>query len=223
VRFWTFWKLLSFIVDVPVADGIDSQGNVIQLTLRKGQFLLTSPKMIYSYGSRYEVLKQAYEFFDVYGMKPVSVLFLGSGIVSGVQLLNSHGIVPDVAMLVEKEPLICQWLKSFVRPFLRAKNVELVCSDAVQAVKDLKQLFDLIVVDLFVDDVVPEFVGTETFLRNVVRLIANDGLAIINITKFPEGNMRVANNIQNVLRNLSVEYATFEVGEKNIVYGIRRK
>ncbi len=223
MRFWTLWKLLSYIVDVPVADGIDSQGNLIQLMIRKGQFLLTSPKMVYSYGSRYEVLKQAYEFFDVYYLKPASVLLLGSGIASGIQLLNSHGIVPDVAVLVEKEPLICQWLRSFIQPFLRAKNVKLVCSDAVQAVKDLKQLFALVVVDLFVDDVVPEFVGTETFLRNVLGIVANNGLTIINVTKFPERNREVITNVNKVLRSLSVEYATFEVGEKNIVYGIRKK
>ncbi len=222
MRFWTFWKLISYIVDVPVEAGIDSQGNIIQLVIRNGQFLLTSPKMVYSYGNRYKVLQEAYRFFNVYSMKPASILLLGGGMGSGLQLINEHKIIPDV-VFVEKEQLICQWFRQFVRRHLQFKDIEIICSDAYKTVKQLHRFFDLIVVDLFVDDMVPKFVGSEDFVKNVIRICSSNGLIIINITKFPESNWQIAENIKNILSWQLVEYTTFEVGEKNIVYGIRRK
>jgi len=222
VRFWIFWKLISYIVDVPIEEGTDSQGNIIQLAIRKGQFLLTSPKMIYSYGNRYKVLQEAYRFFNVYSMKPASVLLLGAGIGSGLQLINEHKIIPDV-VFVEKEPLICQWFMKLVKPHLKFRDIEIISSDAYKTVKQLHGPFDLIVVDLFVDDMVPKFVGSEDFVKNVLRVCSSNGLIIINITKFPESNRQIAKNIKSILSRLSIEYTTFEVGEKNIVYGIRRK
>ena len=214
--------MISYITDVPIDEGFDSEGNKLQLLLRRGQLLLASPNMIYSYGDRYQVLREAYSHFEVYSSPPENVLLLGAGIASGLQLLYSKGIYSN-AVLVERESLICRWLHSYVISRLEKSNVKVLCEDVRKVLDSLNDDFDLIVVDIFVDNLVPAFVGQRSFIEKMLELLSSNGLALINITREPAENRELIKQVEEVLNDLSVNYHTFDVGQKNIVYGVRRK
>jgi spermidine synthase len=64
--------------------------------------------------------------------------------------------------------------------FRSTSQIELHCADAAAFVLSDKEKYDLIVVDIFIDDAVPTLFETEDFLKALKNLLADKGLVMYN-------------------------------------------
>ena len=62
----------------------------------------------------------------------------------------------------------------------REGNLRVICADALDFVRDARERYDLIVVDLFVDDQVPPQFRTASFLEATAALLRRGGLLVFN-------------------------------------------
>ncbi|MFH0864147.1 MAG: methyltransferase domain-containing protein [Candidatus Gottesmanbacteria bacterium] len=109
------------------------------------------------------------------------ILLLGVGGGSLVKLLNKY--FPDAKVIgVEIDSLMINLGKKYLE-LEKAKNFEIIIDDAenyVQSSINYKQNFDLIFVDMYKGDKVPENLENINFLQNLKNILSINGLVIFN-------------------------------------------
>jgi spermidine synthase len=67
----------------------------------------------------------------------------------------------------------------YVLPEVKSK-VNLICADAYQFVMNCKEKFDLIAVDVFLDDIIPASFEKDEFLSRLAVLLSPEGIVVYN-------------------------------------------
>lgn len=169
-------KIISFIF--PITKKIQSKySGYLELTIVNGKTVLDTSNTNYSYGSLQRVLKFSLEHTDVSHAENVLLLGLGGGCVlktlwdefnysGNVTAVDIDPVVIDVA---EKEFGI-----------VGDSKTKIVCADAFDFVKLDTSKFDLIIIDLFIDNMVPEKFLREDFWKEILKKVNNNGTIIFN-------------------------------------------
>lgn len=112
--------------------------------------------------------------------EPLNILILGLGGGSLVKLLNQY--FPQAKITgIEIDPIMVKLGRQYL-DLASAKNLKIVIEDAnVFLQKRLNdELFNLIFVDMYLGDRVPEFLENEIFLRNLKNLLTKNGIVVFN-------------------------------------------
>ncbi len=149
----------------------------LEVSWINGKKHLNSPNANYSYGKLQEVL--------VFGLKKInpapnaSVLILGLGGGSIIQTLKLHHKHTGTITGIELDEAVIDISKREYQ-LDAIENVTIVQANAAGYIKSCTTLFDLIVIDLFVDDTVPEFCFSSAFWEDIARLTAPSGQVLFN-------------------------------------------
>jgi spermidine synthase len=145
----------------------------------RGKLQLDGLTVNYSCGSLENVLREAFEALELERRPIESVLLLGFGAGSAVRLLRaSHGgQLRFVA--VEIDPVVIELARKWFG-FDRDASVELVNADAVEFAARDDRSYDLVLVDAFVDDVVPKTLREAGFMHDLRARLARDGVLVFN-------------------------------------------
>lgn len=110
--------------------------------------------------------------------KPKKILILGFGAGSAAKVINKA--FPKAQIVgVEIDPKIIELAKKYF-DLEKVKNLKLVVDDAYLWVKRAEEKFDLILIDIYRGEEIPESCQSAEFFKNVKRLLAKDGMAIFN-------------------------------------------
>lgn len=164
-------KLLSFFYPVKISEAQGISTPIIGLYKFQGRWQLSAATAIYSDGAAYAPLKLAFNFLKNELHQKQKMLVLGAGLGSAVSVMHNLNISLENT-LVEIDPQIIAWGK----PILEAEtkqNCTWVCSDVLQFVERESNTYDLIVLDVFQDRVVPHFISTTSFLSHCKRMLQN--------------------------------------------------
>jgi spermidine synthase len=169
-------KILSYIF--PITRIIKSDYNgYLELTMINGRTLLDTANANYSYGSLQKVLKFSLEHIKLSTAENVLLLGLGGGCVVKT-LRNDFGYCGPITA-VDVDPVIIDIAeKEF--GILPDYKTQIACTDAFDFVKNDVAQFDLIIIDLFIDNKVPEKFLTREFWREIVKKIKKNGTIIFN-------------------------------------------
>ncbi len=152
---------------------------MLQLSLRRGRFYLTTTNAVYSYGDLYGNFLQTFKKLDFNKIKCSEVLVLGFGMGS-VPYMLAHVFGQRFRCTgVEADEKIVEWATQYVQPKLTAP-LKLHHGDALAFVEKCSQKFDLVVVDIFLDDLVPSQFETLDFLNNAKQLLTENGILLFN-------------------------------------------
>lgn len=100
------------------------------------------------------------------------MLVLGAGLGSAVSVLNNLKInIPGT--LVDIDPQVIKWGEDIIKTETLIP-CQWICEDVQSFVGHHKVCYDLIVLDVFQDRLVPQFVSTIKFLRACSRLLQNE-------------------------------------------------
>ncbi len=106
------------------------------------------------------------------------VLLLGLGGGDIVKLFGKYQPEAKLTVIEKEEELITIAAQYFgVR---ESDNTQIVVADANKYVTTNKEKFDLIIVDLYSGDDVPDFVGSQIFLDKLKQTISQRGSAVFN-------------------------------------------
>lgn len=174
------WKyFLSHFFDVHVDGGNTGHNSGLELCLSKGRFCLSTPNAIYSYADLYHNYFNTFKRLKLDAMPVQEVLLLGFGMGSIPFMLEKKFGRKYRYTGVELDEVIAGWAMQYALPQLTSP-LTIYTADAYPFVMSTSQKFDLIAVDLFLDEMVPEIFDEADFAKRLKRILRKDGLIIWN-------------------------------------------
>lgn len=146
-----------------------------------GRWQLATNNVLYSDGNNYVPLRVAFNTLKKNAFKVQNMLVLGSGIGSILDILHTKKISIH-STLVEIEHEIIHIAKQLFKPDFYP-HYQWVCQDAQNFIlQNNKKTYDLIVIDLFIDNIVPAFISNEDFIFSCSQLLSNnaDSVCVLN-------------------------------------------
>lgn len=173
------WKrALSYLMAWHIETVESDINTFLKVTLLRGQYQLCSANAIYSYGLRYDNFVKAFERVRVLERPVEEVLVLGLGLGSVPLILEDMGAAYAYTA-VEIDEAVIHLASKYTLPQLTSP-LELHCADAFAYVMRQSREFDLICMDVFLDDKVPQDFESAALLGGLRDLLAPGGLLMYN-------------------------------------------
>ncbi|HLG03687.1 MAG TPA: methyltransferase domain-containing protein [Bacteroidia bacterium] len=152
---------------------------VLEITYERGRKVLNGERVNYSFGTLHEVFRIAFEVAKVKQQNPQSVLILGFGAGSIATILTKELSLRPMIIGIEADETVIR----IFRDEFDGKNypdLELRQERAEHYVATTTKKFDLIAIDVFVEEFVPPEIRSEEFLMHVRRLLQKGGMVVMN-------------------------------------------
>lgn len=150
---------------------------VLEITYDRGQKVLDSRNTSYSYGNLQRVWDKVLQRIRLKDVNRTLILGMGAG--SSIQLLRKKYNYDRKIVAVELDPVIVEIARDEfgIRP---DNNLRIETTDAAEYVRRKTRKFDLILIDLFIDNKVPEILLQRPFWENTSRKTAPGGIILFN-------------------------------------------
>jgi len=172
-------KVLSYIY--PFTRKYNSEINgTLEVTTYNGRKILDTKNANYSYGSVHRIFRACISTINLNKVKSTLLLGLGAG--SVVDLLRNEFSYKGALTAIELDEKIIKIAKSeFNVESFGALNI--IQGDAFEKVKELNKRYDLVIVDLFIDNTIPQQLYELDFWKTLHHRLADNGIIIFNTIK----------------------------------------
>ncbi len=184
-----FKKILSYFYPITIYKKTSTISKSIEVTLYNGKMLLNTTNTNYSYGSLQSILKKG--LLDIGAAeisKMESVLILGVAGGSVVQTLVTDFSFSKKITGIELDSEIIH-IANLYFGLDEIPNFKCVIADAEQFVKTDKNQYDLLIIDIFKDTEMPEFLFQESFISNCKQLLNKKGYILFNTMHLINNNL----------------------------------
>jgi len=186
------WKrLLSYLTEIHVETSGSEINPQLHVSLVKGRYQLCTENAIYSYGDLYDNFCQAFDSIDFDQVKIQKVLILGFGLGSIPVILEQRFTERFHYTAVEIDEAVLDLANRYTMPDIHSP-VEFYCTDAIAYVRQCQEQFDMINVDVFLDDTIPEALEQVDFLSQLDSILAPNGLILYNRLAFTSEDVKNA-------------------------------
>lgn len=173
-------RILSYFIPIKVYE-IDSEINKsLEVTWNNGQLVLDSKNTNFSYGSLQRVMR-------------IGLAHIGSDIVKNSKLALILGVAGGSVIKTLKEEFDFEGkiigveldkktieIANTYFGLNKLTHIEIINNDAQNFVSKTDMKFDLIVIDIFQDNVMPDFLFEEPFISNLHNILDNNGNILFN-------------------------------------------
>ncbi len=171
------WKrVLSFFVDYPLEKGESEVTSDLRLSLNMGRICLSTPNAIYSYEDLYTSLAIGLHYISDFIPEVRKVLVLGFGMGSVAWMLRNKYQSRAHISGVELDP----WVVAQFKKYYQFENLKLHQIDALEFLKNCREKYDLVCIDLFEDELTPPQFEEEAFFEMVKKTMRPGGRVIYN-------------------------------------------
>jgi spermidine synthase len=187
-------RLLSWFWPVRSALYSGLNGN-LDVCYQYGRKVLNTANANQSFGSLHTVWQRCFSAVGLKKRQPGSVLLLGLGAGSVVQILRKElrCIAPITA--VEADPMMERIAREHFR-LNHAQDVTVIIADAFTVLANLPGPFDLVVVDVFNDHLIPVHLPDPEHLASLISLTGLGGNLLINTMAVDEASTRLSDAVQ---------------------------
>ncbi|RYJ52097.1 methyltransferase domain-containing protein [Flavobacterium petrolei] len=173
-------KIFSYLIPIKIYETKSSLSKSIEVTWANGELVLDSENANYSYGSLQRILRLGLKnigFEKIVPMKHILVLGVagGSVIKTLVDEIKYKGKITGV----EIDPEIIKIANTYFK-LNEIENLEIVIDDAFEFVLKTKTKYDLIIIDIFQDTTMPNFLFETFFINRVCSLLKGHGFILFN-------------------------------------------
>ncbi len=172
-------RLLSYITSVHIETTGSGYNPYLRVVLKRGQYQLLTANAIYSYGELYDNFSKAFDQIDLDKLNIKEVLILGFGLGSIPVVLETMFNKKYYYTAVEIDPEILRLANTYVVPDIQS-GIEFQLSDAATFAAFSKDKYDMICMDVFLDDEVPTELEHEDFLVNLKKMLTPNGILLFN-------------------------------------------
>ncbi|HEX8269834.1 MAG TPA: fused MFS/spermidine synthase [Flavobacterium sp.] len=175
-----FKRLLSYFVPINIHKQKSAVSKNIEITWNNGQLVLDSQNTNYSYGSLQRILRRGLQTigFDVVKeMQHILVLGVAGG--SVIQTLVGEVGFKGKISGVEIDPEIVAVANSYFH-LDKIPNLKLYIDDAFEFVLKTTERYDLIIIDIFRDTEMPNFLFEKFFVDRIGFLLKPKGFFLFN-------------------------------------------
>lgn len=173
-------RLFSFFIPITIFKQESTLSKTLEVTWVNGNLILDSKNTNYSYGNLQRVLRNGLKiigFEKIQSMQNILVLGVAGGSVirTLVDEINFKGQITGVE--IDKE--IIEIAKNFFH-LDNIPNLEILLDDASEFVLKTNKKFDLIIIDIFQDTKMPDFLFEFFFVNQICYLLNSRGHILFN-------------------------------------------
>ena len=185
-------KLFSYIIPVKIFKKKSQRSKMIEVTWNNGELVLDSENTNYSYGSLQRILR--------YGLRNISydaiqkmehILLLGVAGGSVIKTLVNEVEYNGKITGVEIDPEMIKIANEYFK-LNQIQQLDIIIDDAFEFVLKTKDKYDLIIIDIFEDTNMPNFLFEKFFSERVCFLLKSRGFILFNTMILDE-----AHNVRN--------------------------
>lgn len=175
-----FWKkTLSYLFPIRLETSYSDVNKLLVVNLHKGRLQLLTENAIYSYDDLYDNFDEAFKQLNLTSKDTQEILVLGLGLGSVPYLLEKkYGIAGHITA-VEIDEEVIRLASSYSLHRLKS-GIDCVCADAFIFLEITSQKFDLICMDVFQDELIPEEFTSEGFLHLIKKKLRPNGILLFN-------------------------------------------
>lgn len=172
----TFLRLLSYYF--PITKKVRSEySGLLELKYLDGKMLMDSAYSSYSYGTLQRVLEFALRHIELSSVNTVLLLGLGGG--SVIKSLRKKFRYKGEIEAVEVDPLMIN-IANKEYGVVKDLRTRIECCEASRYVSKETKTFDLIIVDLFIDNRVSKEILSADFWSTLKDRVAPNGYIVFN-------------------------------------------
>lgn len=178
--------MFSYLWDIQVDYRHSAFNGDLIVFLSKGRYQLCTANAIYSFEDRYDNFANIFKsFFKFNELKGNKALVLGLGLGSVPIILDKIRPNQWQFTAVEIDEAVCELAAEYGYQKI-ISPIQTIIGDAVEFVEATKTKYDLICIDIFIDDVMPEASKEIEFLKNINKSLSKGGVVIANTLAFSE-------------------------------------
>ncbi len=192
--FW--WRWWSYISPIRLDTSSSEINENLEVLLVRGNIQLCTEKAVYSYEHKYDNFKLIFDQLDFNKLSGKNILLLGLGLGSVVQLLDGYKKGLNYTAVELDEEVIFLAEKHILKHL--EVDIQIVQSDGHTFPQVTSEKYDLICMDIFIDDWIPKDFLTNDFCNSLKSILAERGTVIYNTPAF---NKRSANSSRRFYKN----------------------
>lgn len=178
------WKrFMSYFYGFKLEHASSEINPQLDLYLKQGRYQLCTPHAVYSFGDLYDNFTRSFDAIDLDILDIKNVLVLGFGLGSIPIILEEVFEKRYDYTAIEVDKKVIDLATKYVLPEIKS-SIDLVCMDAYNFVMNCKEKFDMIAMDIFIDDAVPSEFEKEEFLTKLQNLLTQEGILLYNRLSF---------------------------------------
>lgn len=186
-------KLFSYFIPINVYSKNSKVSKSLEVTWNNGELVLDSKSTNYSYGSLQRILRKGLKYIGferIRNFENILVLGVagGSVIKTLVDEVKFNGKITGVEIDEAVITIANQYFNLDQIP-----NLEIVIDDAFEYILRTKETYDLIIIDIFEDTHMPNFLFQDFFIQRINSLLNLNGFILFNTmvinTKQEERNL----------------------------------
>jgi spermidine synthase len=210
VSVWKRWW--SYISEVKLEETYSELiDEVLTVSLVEGRLQLYTKLSIYSFEDLYvnfeKVLKKAH--FNK--KESYSVLLLGFGLGSIAQILEKYH--PEVSfnfVAVELDAAVIYLAGKYGLPKIKSP-IQMYNTDASDFIEINHEKYDLIAMDVFMDDKIPRYFHTKDFINKLNKKLFRYGVVLYNCLSYNKEDLKVSNKILSNFASIFAKYKKVKV------------
>jgi len=211
-----FKKILSYFKNVLLERTSSEYNPVLEVYLSQGRYQLCTSGAVYSYEDKYENFYTLFKKIDWDKLNIEKVLLMGLGLASVPQMLEQKFHKQFEYYAIEIDPEIIRLATKYILDELKSP-IRIFEMDAEIFVDIVEELFDMIIIDIFDNNVVPEKFDSKEFLTKTANLLAEDGIILFNRLNIDEKTHKeTMAYYENVFRVI-FPHAVYIVVKNNII------
>lgn len=173
-------RLLSFLYPITIHSKKSIYSKNLEVTWNNGQLVLDSKNTNYSYGSLQRILKKGLKYIGYQRIRNFeSILLLGVAGGSVIKTLVEEVKFTGKIVGIEIDEPAIQIAKQYFN-LDKIENLTLIIGDAFEFVLRNNAKYDLIIIDIFQDTTMPNFLFEDYFINNINRMLNVNGFILFN-------------------------------------------
>jgi len=211
------WKrCLSYFTDVHLESHSSSFNPALHLLLVRGRLQLCTDNSIYSFEDQYDNFYKVFARMIAVGWRYESILILGFAMGSIPKMLEHNFKLNLEYTGVEIDDVIIDLVSDYVVSELKS-SIKLIHTDTSIYIDSNVQTFDLICIDLFIDDIIPDQFKAVIFLQSLKQTL-NPGSVLYNMLGDYQSDKTTAELYhQEVFSKVFPESALYHTGTNYIL------
>jgi spermidine synthase len=169
--------ILSYFKDLLIESSSSDYNEILDLYLSKGRYQLCTENAIYSYADKYDNFANVFGMIDLSEVKDVLVLGLGLASIPYILEKVHHKSYTYTGVEIDDE--VIYLASKYVLDELKSE-VQVYNTDAYAYMSQNDSCFELICMDVFVDDKIPDELQELAYLEMLSESLTKNGLLIFN-------------------------------------------
>lgn len=173
-------KLFSYFLPVNIYKKASSYSKTLEVTWNNGELVLDSKNTNYSYGSLQRILRKGLKYIGFERIRSFeSALILGVAGGSVIKTLVDEIKFKGTITGVEIDGAIIEIANEYFK-LDQIPSLEIIHDDAFEFVLKTKKHYDLIIIDIFQDTTMPNFLFEDFFIQRINSLLNTNGFILFN-------------------------------------------